>query len=67
MNLATMTPDSPLITAFAKSPADIEAMKRDAWAAYCSDYLFAVDADPACARARYDRKMAAIAELEGRK
>ena len=48
------------------TPADIDAMKRDAWAGYVSDTVLAVDDDPADARARYQRKMDAIAEREQR-
>lgn len=46
--------------AVVRTAADIETLKRDAWAGYVSDYVTAVDADPGEARARYLRKMAII-------
>lgn len=51
-------------TALARTPADIAAMKADAWAGFVSDYVLAVDADPGEARARYQRKIEAIERLE---
>lgn len=50
--------------AIIRTHADIEALKRDTWAGYVSDYVLGIDADPAEARARYNRKMEAIARLE---
>lgn len=50
--------------AFARTPADIAAMKADAWAGFVSDYVLGIDTDPGEARARYNRKMEAIAALE---
>ena len=50
--------------AMIRTPADIEALKRDAWAGYTSDYVLGVDADPAEARARYRRKMELIEAME---
>jgi hypothetical protein len=51
-------------TALVRTPADIAALKRDAWAGFTSDYVLAVDADPAEARARYRRKMELIEQME---
>lgn len=46
------------------TPADFAAMRADAWAGFVSDYVLAVDADPGEARARYARKIDAIAQRE---
>lgn len=48
----------------ARTPADIEAMRKDAWAGFVSDYTLAIDADPGEARVRFRKRMAAIDAIE---